>query len=875
MAIRNNILGASDLRLAADVVKPNYAIGRTIGGSAGEVMGHWRATWIRLPASGLTLNGTYVLMGRDANGTINFNSSNDTALRLGGDAAGQGVGRMRPIVAYRQGNTNAFSGGFAGEGRIQVASQMARSTNYLIVEGVSNVGTNASPVWKGWGAVCAVAGTPESYVAATNINATWISGTTATLLRQIFTAGASSNSRTPVGVQLEHVAIVQGDFPWDTVSNRPHHDAIRALAGSSGVDPLTYATLVAAQNAGTLPYANCDQGKGNLEYWWPLTSLSAGLANTGSVSGANLTANPNAAGLADDSAIAPAHWQGGAPTITEPRLRFFGGRGARAVSIEGTHSANVRRRWLVEATDAVLPGFDWATLTVTADAWATNDVLPVGGPYRLEIEDAADDSLAASINDILVGTIALTHGQSGMELAFRRGSDLGVNYVSAAVAAGAQGMVMTLGNEKGGTTAAYAQPTVLTQRLRAGETPVAGHGAVLMNNEWAAQNPGHPLLIVNMAISGTRMDDWAADATLEGEAGHASWTYLGAVQPPGVSSGGGSGVVGFYAWALGQYVDAHLLMWHPNMSMTPEGRAAYVAANIARFAESPLAPWVIFPPWRHRRTSIGSDSIDNRVRHIAMVTELGELGHLGPHYADPVMGGLNDGHSAFNTSAGNPSTTEPVSDANHVGQGRLGRSMGRALARVWNPAVKDRMMVLSAWWRDAAVRDVIEVELGRAARTLNGAAQRTNAWWVSTDNGVTWSNAGFSVALDSTATRAVLTKSSGGWPAADVRVDYARDWVNNPVENPDEATVEAALDGLLYDNQAYRGRINLASPAGNVLQGTNRTGAGVAGVAVAARGAAKLVASERWTGARSVTVRMLAADGVTVLRERTLSLTGS
>ncbi|MBU6167372.1 MAG: hypothetical protein KGQ52_14765, partial [Alphaproteobacteria bacterium] len=63
---------------------------------------------------------------------------------------------------------------------------------------------------------------------------------------------------------------------------------------------------------------------------------------------------------------------------------------------------------------------------------------------------------------------------------------------------------------------------------------------------------------------------------------------------------------------------------------------------------------------------------------------------------------------------------------------------------------------------------------------------------------------------------------------------------------------------------------------GNPCQGTNRTGTGSAGVAVAARGPAKLVANgERWTGSRSVTVRMMAADGVTILRERTLAITAS
>jgi hypothetical protein len=39
--------------------------------------------------------------------------------------------------------------------------------------------------------------------------------------------------------------------------------------------------------------------------------------------------------------------------------------------------------------------------------------------------------------------------------------------------------------------------------------------------------------------------------------------------------------------------------------------------------------------------------------------------------------------------------------------------------------------------------------------------------------------------------------------------------------------------------------------------------------------AAKIVTSARFTGSRSVTVRLMAADGTTVLREKTLAITAS
>jgi hypothetical protein len=892
MAIQVQTLGATDLRLAANINKANYSAGRSIGGQAGQIMGHWRAIIVRLPASGFSANAAFVMLGRDNGGNGNFSSGDDTTLRIGGDSASQGANRLRPIARYRSSSIDAFAGTAGAEGAAASIPQLALAPGvHLIIEGISNIGSNASPVWRGWAAACQIgSGVPASHVAATAINPTWLAGTNGSLLRQIFAAAGTGNARTPVGVAIEQVALVQGDFPWDTANNRPHHDAVAALAGVGAGPFLTYEMLVAAQNGGALPYADCDQGLGNLDYWWTLRTLADGLANNGSAGPASLTQtnwNSLSGGLADLPDLAPAHWYsvGGVvnPGITDQVVKFVGGRGVRTVTIAGTRAdgQDVQRRWEVMATGTALPGLDWEAVDIQGSGtWQTADTLPVGGPYRLRVRYAALPDQAAASDDWLVGTVLVMHGQSGMERAFGQGAVPGSNVLNIAVANGAQGVLLKLANQDGGTASLYAKPLPAVVRMRSDEIPAVGHGAVLFLNEWHAANPGHPVLICNMAINGTAMADWAAGTSVNG--GHASWGFLGNIGAvAGAGSGNSSGVVETYAALLGRHADAHMMMWAPNLSGDSVVRSAYVAAIDARFNAAPAAPFILLPPWRgHRDPTDGSAAVIKRQEHVDFVAQLEAAtpgrGVLGPHWPDIVSDASTSLHSAFGSAPGVPNSGLPVSDGNQVGQARLGRSLGRTAAWHWDRSIKAHgPRVLGAWFSDAS-RTSIQIELGRQVRTLNNAAIG-NQFWISTDNGVTFGTGGFSVALAANGTRAVLTSTGAAFPASNIRVDYARNWPFGPSENPDEAASERLLDGLLYDDQTHRGGTNFAAGlrTGNPLQGSNRVGAGLAGVAVAARGPARLVATERFAGSRNVTVRMMAADGVTVLRERTLAIAAS
>jgi hypothetical protein len=697
---------------------------------------------------------------------------------------------------------------------------------------------------------------------------------------------------------MEEVVYVTGDFPWDTVNNRPHHAVIEALARASGGPVLTYETLIAGQSAGSLSASdypnlrveNGGQGKGRAEYRFTLRTLAAGLTNSGATAG-NLTEQGTPGGLADIASIVPAHWLGGVPSITETGDKFIPGRGAVAWTSRGTYQPGttaLERRWESVATGNALSGLDWAPVDVMSGGnWTDTDILPVGGPYRLRVRDVATPALATASEDWLSGTRVLMHGQSAMALSVRTGfggTALGPNLVSAQVATGAQGVVMRLNNmyANGGAGGSYAAPSPVYGRLRSGESPAIGHGAILFLNEWNSHNPGHPLMICNMAINTHAMSQWTANDVVPD--GDPTWRFMGPATPtaPGAANGNGSGVVSFFAFCLGGasggFVDAHMIMWSPGMGVDAPARAAYVAAIDARFSQSPNAPWLVIPPWRfHRSLPDINAGPSVRNRHVQFVDELGARGWLGPSWQDVVQDGTGSGHPAYNTSLGVPDAVQNASDGNHVGQGRLGRCFGWALAWGYDRRIKAHgPRLVGAYFVDGT-RQAIVLELARACRTLNGAALYGGQFWVSTDNGASFVNTGFTAALSADGRRVTLTSTGAAFPASNVRAEIH--WVNpfGPDEMADEVNAETTLYGLLYDALTYRGGITLAAGVrpGNVLQGTSRAGAGSAGLPVTTKGAAKLVSTERFTGSRTVTARLMAADGVTVLREKTLAITAS
>ncbi|WP_156254372.1 hypothetical protein [Sandarakinorhabdus oryzae] len=928
MAIKVAIQGGRDLRIPGSnqgtgAGKRNYLT--ALGGapfSGSDVVGHWRAAWVRLPTS-YAGNGATAILGYDAANTAVFSGTTDTSLRI--PQAGYSTvaaTQRRPRINYASGSsTPAYSGGSGGssaaanegdwpstQSQLPLASATPLASEaVLVIDGVMNVGSNASPSWRNFICICRNGGTPETYVAATATTANWLTNTTGRLLTQIFVAqGSSGTIRTVVGTVLEHVALVVGDFPWDTANNpssgaagvgRPHHDAIAALAGSGANAFKTYATLVSDMNAGTLPYSNLPsnrgQGKADVRYWYKLTNLATGLSNSGSVASVDLVptdgGSANAAGLVDEATIAPAHWTAGAiaPTINPYVVKGIGGRGTRARTFAGTYDAvsttALQRRWEVEATGTAVPGFDWGgSLTLSSGNWTCSDTLPEGGPYRLRVRDANLTTLeAASSGDWLVGVVVWLHGQSGIEQFAMGEPDAapGVNRLGVAASAGVQAAMVKLNDQRGGTSSGYVRPTPGWWRVVGGTTPAVGQGLVRMANEWNVHNPGVPLIVVNMAINGVGQQNWIDNTAVP--SGHASWTLMGptTLAEPGASDGSASGVMNYYGYLMGGHADVHLMMW-PTIVTTQAGRAAYTAAIDARLPNAPNAPWGIFPIWRMSVEAASYGAINYRSRCLDLVDELGSRGVLMPCFSDHLASNSGSLHPAYHSNATAGGGGSPSSDQNEVGQARIGRGLGRSVAWFYNRKIKAHgPRVIGPWFTDGT-RTSIQIELGRKVRTLNAAAIAAELFWISQDGGSTWTNTGFTVALDASGTRAVLTSTGAAFNASVTRVDYARDWPFATIaQQADEATLnERRFDGLLYDNQNHRGGTNLIAQAGNPLQGINRhpaTGGITSGVAVTTRGDARLVATERFAGARTVSVRLMAADGVTVLREKALAITAS
>lgn len=921
MAIVRNATDRAQLQLAASVSKPaDYTAARTIAGTAGQIMGGWEACLVFLSSSesAWTTNARRFLLGGASwasyAGTISENaaqtSEGSNAIFIGPDGTGSaaltgGALQLRPRVMWRAGSgapAFSYTAGSINENDFTNLALMTRGVAWLLLKGVTNTAAQGdTPVWRAWAALCRVGtGSATSDVTSIPPATSWLTNTTnVSLMRQIFQANGGGND-TPGGTVVEHVALVQGDFPWDTTNNRPHHAAVEALAGAGANPFLTYAGLVAAQNAGTLPYSNCRQGRGDITHHWTLASTTAGLTSTGSGTPATfvVTNSVGTAGLSDATTIAPLHWQGGAPSITEPVLKAHDGGGTLPFTIGGTYQSGttaLQRRWVLSGTSTPVTGFDWEAVDVFGGAgtWQTTDTLPFGN-FDLQVRDTNDTSRAVAMTDFLVGTFVVNHGQSGSAI----WPSTGNNSLAIPVASGAQGILLRVNDDLAGS-GSYAQPAMTQIRLASGQTPTANFvssGAVLMLNEWNVHNPGHPLIFANMAISGTVMDDWTANAA------RGNWNYLGATLPPvapGVASADGSGVMSFYANVMRGHCRVHIMHWNPNMSTTTGGRNAYVAAVEARFPNTPDFWWATSPAWRSPRgLPDASGSVTLRANHVLFHNERGARGVLLPAWPDTVMDGnppatggdlyVSPGHPAWRdlASSGGATSTGPTSDQNQVGAARLGRRYGRGLAYVFDRTIKAHgpRADLAAWTDNACA--TVNMELARVVRTLNGAALSQPQFWVSINGGPLWERQGatssspaFTVALDATATRAVFTPADGGtaWEAArlagNLRVDYARQYPFVPNDGPafyDDQFIEAYFDGCLYDDQTHGGRINATTPAGNPLPAAIGTG-----VAVTTRTTAKLLATERWTGTRNIIVRMMAADGVTVLRERTLAITGS
>ena len=210
MAIRVANVGQSDLRLSSQVTKRNFLSALSTGPFAGEVVGHWRAFFVRLPAGYGALNQRFAMLGWDFGDTGTFGTTQDWVTRIPG-----GASATAPLRLQVQDNSTAAAWP-GSEGVINSIQQFVVGTVYLVATGVCNTGTNASPVWRNFAAVCPVGGSASSQVGATASGASIITGTTQRIFNQVFVR--QGTIRTPQDVAIEEVVYVTGDSPWDTVN---------------------------------------------------------------------------------------------------------------------------------------------------------------------------------------------------------------------------------------------------------------------------------------------------------------------------------------------------------------------------------------------------------------------------------------------------------------------------------------------------------------------------------------------------------------------------------------------------------------------------------------------------------------------------------
>ncbi len=803
MAIRTNAIGSGAL-LVPETNFKQAMDGNTIGLTF--------AFMIRLPATGMTNNGPFRFGCHDANAGGTFADASESQFVIGGDSTGQGANQMRPGWNDRGNSSSAQTNpasttlpfwwtGF---------EQMARDVGYMFMVGIRNIGTSAAPIWRNYmiGGRIGAASVPVATLMPEGANfATWLAETNA-YFTQLLADLSTSGFRSPDGTAIEHTAVMWHNIPWDSGTDLPLISAVQPLYRGEA----TYSDPTFLNG-------------GSIRDWRRLASTT----DLADYSPQNRAAATIRGTLVDAPAIGIGVWNGvdNVTINTPPGARtFIGGRGAGTRTFSGTWLGTVTGvQFRVETeAGAALPGLDWqAVATFNAGGtWSQPLTLPLGGPYRLRVRATNNNALTANLDDLLVGTIVVDHGQSGTDRGWNAPN---LNTLALAVAAGAEGVFVDLTNKTAGVNPTYVQPGARIIRLRGGQTPTTvGQGVVAALNEWHAAGGG-PLCIVNLAIGGTNMADWANNAQAGNEGTPGNWPFLGnlPISVPGLTGPEGSGVMGYLAWLVDGEADLHSLMWTPGF--VPASANAYRAATEARFTKPGNVKWIVFPPWRGDRSPPDSSStVAKRKEHVDWVAQLpAGIGVLGPTWLDVVSDGTGTLHAAFNSAPGVPNTTFPISDGNHVGQARIGRGKGRCFAWVFNPALNAYGPSLqSAAFTDAS-RTVIRVQTGRALRTLNGAAIAPVVW-ISENSGGAWSNTGFSIAIDGN--DLLLTKTSGSWPAGTTRVDYGREW---PFTGAGNSNNEANTDG--GTNFAVGQR------AGNLLQGTNDNG-----IAVNASTAASIVA---------------------------------
>ena len=812
MSVTNQVFNGGRLVLRVDgvpggtrdpVIKPNFTDG----------VGWWAGMMVRLPPS-MPFNVVYSMLVRQVN------ISGDSGFTGAGDSNVAWCGNIGTPIRTPQVRHGTGIGGTLIPANPEADARLSTLTSppdagadYMLVWGLTNRGTPAAQDWVWFLAMCPIGGTaPTGYCRTWSLGPTFPGiGNTIAWFDEMFVTGASSARRTPAGFGFEHLFVIRGEAPWDTTNNRFDQAAIESLANGT---------------------ANCEGAAilngGQLLHWWTLRSMS--LPNrTCRVTG-RIWASESYDGtnfIVDGTVIGQGEWLD-AETVTIGDAwrtkEVWGGRGTLTVPYSGTYTGGtgVERRWVEAVSKAPLQGplGQWTQVQNWGSGqWSeTRDVLPWSGPncteYELQVRQIGASGTAEK-RGLWIGTHVLNNGQSGAELIFNTPN----NFLNITAPAGCVGEMLDLDNQSAGTQSSYIQPTPRIWFVEGAVTPPnVHHGFLLFLREWQKRGQG-PVQVINLAYAGTGPSQFYNADPAPGPGG---WTLRGQVYglapPTGPLDATGVGFSSMLAFLARRTADLATLMWTPGLgvSQTPDLGNNYEAMIDEIFNNGPPVPWIVFPIWRNgREPQDMGGSIAHRNTHIVWALDNPARRYLAPYLPDIAMETTGNGHPAGGANNNGPDhpTIKTVSDSNIVGSGRLGATIG-ALCAEWfhqsssNPRKLWGPRVLKAHFVDGT-RTAIDVEVGRRVGTLNGAAPLAEVWFVSTDNGTTWTRLS---AADTTVTivgtKVRLTRTSGSWPANNVRVSLYRENPWHQLFNSDagqtapplgEWAFERYADGLLYD----------------------------------------------------------------------------
>jgi hypothetical protein len=657
---------------------------------------------------------------------------------------------------------------------------------YFFAIGACNIGWPGTDDFRVFRAIIPVDGDPaDAQVEIGTPESTWLTQLSP-WLNQIFLGaegGGSVATRTSAGTAVEHVAIIDGAFPF------------------SGGLPDTQILSDLAKGLKTYASSEVLNG-GEILSWRPLRTLAdtKGIGSHPS-DGVDLTVRGTGI-VTDGEVLGPGAWNPAGITINElPDGDVFEGvLGPAEVVFDGGKQAGQTLQYRILRENGVVQ-IDWTATGLsypTTTSWLLGTTAPMrwdGLDYRLEVRDAAVPSnVVSAANKFGVGPVFVLHDQSTITI----GADNGKPPVPGSFASVAPNNVR-IARASNRTNVPAAQ----YQLARCNDVAAAGSGVMSIADEFGQLlGPNHPpVKIVEVSASGETIDEWIADELTDLSADPARWRLW-------------SGYMTFMAAAC----DFRATALIKNNAVSGSTSLINTLAGMfdALFVNNPAQAQVwLIGPWRNMSLS-PANTVSLRDQIATLDTGSSRYKVLC-HIHDNALDGDGSNHQPAGQNgstldfAGNVTSFFNGAAAHLAGNIRAFRRIGRgAVARVQAllglPVTVEAFgpKVVSARFVDIG-KTQIDITFDRDIETPGGATTNLPQHWVTTDN---WSTKAEIPGAIISARVVRLTKPSGNWIGASVRYDYCRDtpWQPTGTHVPGgEVNMLGYLDQLIYDTSSFEG----------------------------------------------------------------------